>query len=144
MARGTAHPGRYKKVPEPVWLRDFANRKSALAELQGFLVLALPNIRLFLRFPPVFGLILRFFCTPDSNFHTRAQCTKHRFCSLYVSCVSLPRVTQDNNRKRNLVVVRGFTSKSNSHMGDSIMEKYIFDQCNVLLYGLKGDYSYHA
>lgn len=29
-------------------------------------------------------------------------------------------------------------------MGDSIMEKYIFDQGNGLLYGLKGDYSYPA
>lgn len=142
MARGTAHPGDIKS-PGTCLAPGLCKQNQRLLNFKG-LVLALPNIRLFLRFPPVFGLILRFFCTPDSNFHTRAQCTKHRFCSLYVSCVSLPRVTQDNNRKRNLVVVRGFTSKSNSHMGDSIMEKYIFDQGNGLLYGLKGDYSYPA
>jgi hypothetical protein len=52
----------------------------------------------------------------------------------------LPRATQDNSRERNLVAVLVITSKSNSHTEDSIMEKYIFDQCNGLWYELQGDY----
>ena len=54
--------------------------------------------------------------------------------------VLLPRATQDNSRERNLVAVLVITSKSNSHTEDSIMEKYIFDQCNGLWYELQGDY----
>lgn len=54
--------------------------------------------------------------------------------------VLLPRATQDNSRERNLVAVLVITSKSNSHTEESIMEKYIFDQCNGLWYELQGDY----
>lgn len=59
----------------------------------------------FFAFSLVFGLILRFFYTSDSNFYPRAWRTKSRFCSLCVPCVSLPRATQDNSRERNLVAV---------------------------------------
>ena len=65
---------------------------------------------------------------------------KSRFCSLCVPCVLLPRATQDNGRERNLVAVLVITSKLNSHTEDSIMEKYIFDQCNGLWYELQGNY----
>ena len=41
--------------------------KSALAELQRPNAV-LPNTWLFLRFPPSFGLIMRFFCLSDPNF----------------------------------------------------------------------------
>ena len=88
----------------------------------------------------IFGLILRFFCTSDSNFHSRAWRTKNRFCSLYVPCTSLPRATQDNRKERILVAVLVITSKSNSHTEDSIMEKYISDQYNDLWYELQGKY----
>ena len=47
---------------------------------------------------------------------------------------------QDNSRERNLVAVLVITSKLNFHTEDSIMEKYIFDQCNGLWYELQGDY----
>ena len=42
--------------------------------------------------------------------------------------------------ERNLVAVLVITSKLNFHTEDSIMEKYIFDQCNGLWYELQGDY----
>ena len=84
----------------------------------------------FFAFSLVFGLILRFFYTSDSNFYPRAWRTKSRFCSLCVPCVSLPRATQDNSRERNLVAVLVFTSKLNLDTEDSRMEKYIFDQSN--------------
>ena len=55
-------------------------------------------------------------------------------------CVSLPRATQDNSRERNSVAVPVITSKLNFHTEDSIMEKYIFDQCNGLWYEFQGNY----
>lgn len=64
----------------------------------------------FFAFRLIFGLILQFFCTSDSNFYPRAWRTKSRFCSLCVPCVSLPRATQDNSKERNLVAVLGVTS----------------------------------
>ena len=103
---GAALRGTGKKTPENQWLSG--------AEVYAFLSACWTSRGWchpcqtpsdFFAFRLIFGLILRFFCTPDSNFHPRAWRTKNRFCSLYVPCVSLPRATQDNSGERNLVAV---------------------------------------
>ena len=79
----------------------------------------------FFAFRLIFGLILRFFCTSDSNFYPRAWRTKSRFCSLCVPCVSLPRATQDNSKERNLVAVLRVTSIFQNSKNVQIVDKLI-------------------
>lgn len=45
-----------------------------------------------------------------------------------------------HSKAKNLATVLVITSKLNSNTEDSIMEKYIFDQCNGLWYELQGNY----
>ncbi len=61
-----------KKSPGTVWFRGMNIQRLALAELQGLGATPCQTSGNFFAFYLIFGLILRFFCTLDSNFYPRA------------------------------------------------------------------------